>query len=73
MAVFDVQTGERLENARVSATIGGLGHVGQQTIQLDPMKIENTITYGGFVTLPGNGRYDIVVEMNIPERSPRFR
>ncbi len=69
VAVFDDQTGARVENASVSATISGLGHVGQQTIQLEPMKIENTITYGGFVTLSGNDRYDIAVEITVPGRS----
>lgn len=66
VAVFNAQTGARVENARVSATIGGLGHVGQQTVQLDPMTIENTVTYGGFVTLPGNDRYDITVVIIVP-------
>jgi hypothetical protein len=33
------------------------------------MKIANTITYGGFVALPGNDRYDIVVDITIPGRS----
>ena len=69
VAVFDAQTGARVENARVAATVGGLGHTGQQTVQLDPMKIENTVTYGGFVTLPGNDRYQIAVAINVPGRS----
>lgn len=69
VAVFDDQTGARVQNASVSATISGLGHVGQQTIQLEPMKIENTITYGGFVTLSGNDRYAIAVEITVPGRS----
>jgi hypothetical protein len=68
VAVFDAQTGARVENARLSATISGLGHVGQQTIQLEPMTVENTITYGGFVTLSGNDRYDIAIEITVPGR-----
>lgn len=69
VAVFDAQSGARVENAQVSARIGGLGHVGEQSVLLDPMKIAKTITYGGFVTLPGNDRYDIVVAIAIPGRS----
>lgn len=69
VAVFDARSGARVENAQVSARIGGLGHVGEQSVRLDPMKIANTITYGGFVTLPGNDRYDIVVDIAIPGRS----
>lgn len=68
VAVFDAQTGARIENASVSATIGGLGHVGQKAVQLDPMKIENTVTYGGFITLPGNDRYAIAVAIIVPGR-----
>lgn len=69
VAVFNAQTGARVEHARVSATIGGLGHVGQQTVELDPMTIESTVTYGGFVTLPGNDRYQIAVAIIVPRRS----
>ncbi|MGA0565039.1 hypothetical protein ACO2RV_21560 [Ancylobacter sp. VNQ12] len=69
VAVFNAQSGARVENAQVSARVGGLGHVGEQSVQLDPMKIANTITYGGFVTLPGNDRYKIVVVITIPGRS----
>ncbi len=69
VAVFDAQSGARVENAQVSARIGGLGHVGEQSVRLDPMKIANTITYGGFVTIPGNDRYDVVVDITIPGRS----
>jgi len=69
VAVFDTQSGTRVENAQVSARIDGLGHVGEQSLQLDAMKIANTITYGGFVALPGNDRYDIEVEITIPGRS----
>ena len=69
VAVFDAQTAARIENARVLATIGGIGHVGQQTVELDPMRIENTVTYGGFVTLPGNDRYEFAVAIIVPGRS----
>lgn len=69
VAVFDERSGARVENAQVSARIEGLGHVGEQSIRLDPMKIANTITYGGFIAFPGNDRYDIVVDIAIPGRS----
>lgn len=69
VAVFGAETGARVENARVSATVASLGHVGRQTVQLEPMKIANTITYGAFVKLSGNDRYEIVVEISAPGRS----
>ena len=69
VAVFDAGTGVRIENARVSARIAGLGDIGRQAADLEPMTIANTVTYGAFVTLPGNDRYDIVVEISVPGRA----
>lgn len=69
VAVFDAETGMRVENARVSARIAGLGDVGRQATELEPMTIANTVTYGGFVTLPGNDRYEIVVDISVPGRA----
>jgi len=68
VAVFDDATGTRVENARVSARISGLGHVGQQSLALEPMTIANTVTYGGFVFLPGNDRYEISIDIEVPGR-----
>jgi hypothetical protein len=68
VAVFDAKTNARIENARVTATIEGLGHVGQQTVELEPMTIADTVTYGAFVTLAGNDRYEMTVEIIVPGR-----
>ena len=68
VAVFDAETGVRVENARVSARIAGLGDLGRQAIELEPMTIANTVTYGAFVTLPGNDRYEISVDIAAPGR-----
>ena len=38
--------------------------------QLESMEIAGTVTYGGFVDLPGTDRYDIRVETSVPGRSP---
>lgn len=69
VAVFDAATGERVENARVSATIAGLGDVGRQTVEFEPMTIANTVTYGAFSTLPGNDRYQIELDISVPDRA----
>lgn len=69
VAVFDAETGARVENARVSAKIAGLGDIGRQTIELEPMTIANTVTYGGFAALPGNDRYEITLDIVVPARS----
>jgi hypothetical protein len=69
VAVFDAATGARIENAQVVASIEGLGHVGRQRVELEPMAIAGTITYGGFVNFPGNDQYRIQVDITVPGRS----
>jgi len=73
IAVFDATTGTRVENAKVLATVSGLGHVGQNRLELEPMAIVGTVTYGGFVNLPGNDRYDIAVDISVPGRNAPVR
>lgn len=69
VAVFDAATGARIENAQVVASIEGFGHVGRQRVELEPMAIAGTITYGGFVNFPGNDQYRIQVDITVPGRS----
>lgn len=69
VAVFDAETGKRIENADIEATIAGLGHVGHQRIKLEPMTIANTITYGAFVNLSGDDRYEIAIDIVVRDRS----
>jgi hypothetical protein len=69
VAVFDALTGARIENAQVAASIEGLGHVGRQRVELEPMAISGTITYGGFVNFPGNDQYRIQIDITVPGRS----
>ncbi len=73
IAVFEAATGVRIENAKVTATVSGLGHVGQNSLELEPMAIAGTVTYGGFVALPGSDRYDIVLAISVPGRSAPAR
>jgi hypothetical protein len=73
VAVFDAATSGRVENAKVVATVSGLGHVGENSFNLDPMAIAGTVTYGGFVNLPSNDRYGIAVEISVPGRDAPVR
>lgn len=73
VALFDEQTGDRIENARVAATVSGLGHIGQTNVSLEPMLIENTITYGAFVDLRALERFDIALTIKVPDRSKPVR
>ena len=50
VAIFDARTGARISDATVSAKISGLGLSGAQKV-LEPMKIADTVTYGGFFNL----------------------
>jgi len=50
VAIFDARTGARISDATVSAKISGLGLSGDQKV-LEPMKIADTVTYGGFFNL----------------------
>jgi hypothetical protein len=73
IAVFDAATGVRVENAEVTASVSGLGHVGESQLKLEPMAIAGTVTYGGFVNLPGTDRYQIGVEIRVPGRNAPVR
>ncbi|NRQ12863.1 iron transporter [Ensifer sesbaniae] len=68
VAIFDALSGARIEYAGVAATVSGLGNVGTKTIELQPMTIAETVTYGNFVTLLGTDRYDIRLQISIPDR-----
>jgi hypothetical protein len=59
-AVFDVNTGERISDASVTAQVSGLGLVGPEK-SLEPMRIAGTITYGAYFELPGADRYKVVL------------
>lgn len=37
------------------------------------MTIAGTVTYGGFVNLPGSDRYDIAVDISVPGRNAPVR
>jgi hypothetical protein len=63
VALFDQASGARVEDADVSATVSGLGHVGTRHIRLEPMSIAATVTYGGFVQMPSRDRYTISLEV----------
>jgi hypothetical protein len=73
IAVFDAATGARVEDAKVNATVSGLGHVGGRLVHLKPMTIAGTVTYGQFVALPGEDIYDIAVDIFVPGRESPVR
>jgi hypothetical protein len=60
VAVFDTASGERVESATVEARVAAQGMVGT-TRQLEPMLIADTVTFGSYFTLRGEGPFDIEV------------
>jgi hypothetical protein len=66
VALFDKPSGARIENAQVTASVDGLGHVGGTRLTLEAMPIEGVVTYGGFVTFPDTDKYTIDVEVSRP-------
>ena len=58
VAVFDAATGVRVSDAKVTAQFSGRG-IADASKTLEPMDIENTITYGGFFDLPGPYLYKV--------------
>ncbi len=66
VAVFEAASGTRVTDAEVTATVTGLGHVGQTRMPLEPMTVANALSYGGFVALPGSDVYQITIDIRRP-------
>jgi hypothetical protein len=65
VALFDAKTGTRISDATMFARVSSLGLVGPRKA-LEPMKIEDTITYGNYFNLPDRGLYTIDLEIKRP-------
>ena len=64
IALFNETTGERISNATVRARVAEVGLGGEEK-PLEPMKINDTTTYGNYFTMKGTGvsRINVVVRM----------
>lgn len=69
VALFDAETGARIEDAAVEATLRGERHRGSRRLRLEPMRIEEALAYGGFTTL-ARDRYHLAIEARRPDRPP---
>jgi len=58
VAIFEAGSGARVSDATVTAKVSGVGLSGLERT-LEPMSIADTITYGGFFSLPGRDLYTI--------------
>lgn len=68
VALFDIESGHRIEDAAVLASVTPLGLASEKK-SLAPMRINNTITYGNFFDFPvGSGPFSIVLTVERPHR-----
>jgi len=65
-AVFNAESGERIENATVEARVTPLG-LAAVTRPLMPMVIAGTVTYGNYFTMRGEGPYRITFSVTTPQ------
>lgn len=57
--------GARITDAQVWATVAELGLTGPRR-KLEPMRIENSPSFGNYFTLHGEGPYRIAIEVQLP-------
>lgn len=67
IALFDADTGARIEDAAVDASLRGERHRGARRLRLKPMRIEGALAYGGFTTL-ARDRYHLSIEARRPDQ-----
>ena len=65
-AVFDAESGRRVENATIDASVGPL-RLGSVT-RLEPMAIAGALTYGNVFTMRVDGPYRIAFSVTVPQR-----
>ena len=65
VALFDRTTSARITDAEVRARVSGVGLAGAEKV-LESMTIADTVTYGNYFALPGQGPYQIRVEIRRP-------
>ena len=66
VALFNTPSGTRIEDAKVEATISGVGEVAITPITLEAMPIAGVVTYGGYVRFSGRDTYTIALRISRP-------
>lgn len=64
VALYD-RDGERITEADVRATVGELGMAGTRKT-LEPMVIDDTITFGNYFPMRSAGQYRVAIEIRLP-------
>ena len=68
VALFDDASGRRIEDAQVTAGVMELG-LGPERKTLEPMRINDSVTYGNYFDMPDNGIYHIQVRIRLSGHS----
>jgi hypothetical protein len=68
IALFEEQTGKRINNAEVTASVQELG-LAWETKKLERMEIAGAMTYGNYFAMSANNIYRIRLEIRRPETS----
>jgi hypothetical protein len=62
-AMFDAESGERIENAKVEARVSSQVFTSAMR-PLEPMQIAGTVTYGNYFTISANEPYQILISVS---------
>ena len=72
IALFDAKTGARITNAKISARVSEIGLAGEEK-KLTPMQIADTVTYGNYFQMAGNGPFRVRLVIHIPDQPREIR
>lgn len=68
VALFDAVSGKRITDAKVKIGGASIGMAAARQ-RAEPMLVNSLVTYGNYVTLPGQGPYKIQIEIRRPGAS----
>lgn len=66
-AVFDNKSGQRIEDARIKASLSEFG-LARKAKWLERMSVNGAITYGNYFVLPRNTRYQLHLNIEVADR-----
>lgn len=68
VALFDAASGKRITDAQVKIGGASIG-MGASRKKAEPMLVNNVVTYGNYVSMPGGGPYKIQITIRRPGSS----
>lgn len=70
VALMDAKTGVRITNAQVKAVVSALGFAKGSSVPLELMNVAETITYGNYFYMTGEGPWQIDLDIRLPNGAP---